>query len=895
MSYYQDLLAAAAKGELVLTVNKRLARHLQQLFAERMRCQGVTAWQTPVICSLESWLLRSLAELGEDWRLLSPFAAQRLWEEVIEDDLAGCGLGLLQVPAAAKQAAEAHRLLAEYAVALDGYPLTEDHWAFVRWRELYLARRQAGAWIDDELLPKVVCEGLSRGELSAPKAVWLVGFDEVTPRVEQLRQSLQLVECQVRQLPPAQSPVGERLRLACADAAGEVRQAARWARQLLEAGNEGIGIVVTDLNQYRLLIEKIFREELDPESLLRLDDEEDRFSLSLGASLAEQGPVTAALELLAAGPSLSLDQLSFLLRSPYLQGSLAEGNNRARLERAIRGLRVERLSRSRLQTLCGQNEKRFAGCASPGFAVLLETLARGEAGSRKRLASDWARQFTQTLQAAGWPGERPLGSREFQIVKAWQEKALAGLIALDGVTGPMERSMALSLLRRLATETPFQAEGVASPLQVVGLLEAAGLDFDHLWVMGLSEDCLPAAPRPNAFLPSALQKACAMPHASAERELDFARKVAGRLFAAAPRIILSHPTQQGDCPVRPSPLLAELPAVAQVSPWPGHNPVAVLQNHPAALETLVDPQGPALEPGELVSGGTFILKDQALCPFRAFAHHRLGAKALDSAQLGLDPMTRGTLLHGALEQFWRLTGSQINLLSLDDQQLESRLAASVDFALQQQFGETAPELSAPLLTIERRRLTELTRDWLLAVECRRAPFAVAALEQPHQETLGGLTINTKVDRIDQLADGSRIILDYKTGRSELGDLLGERLLEPQLPIYATRGGEGGEGLAAVVFALVRRGECAIKGVARESGLLPGVAALAGSRAAEQQGIADWAELLERWRTQLEQLGAAFVSGAAAVDPVDLQKACKFCDLGGFCRIGETALDDEEEP
>lgn len=894
MSFYQGLLDAAATGELVLTVNKRLARHLQQLFAQRMRDRGASAWQTPVICSLESWLLRGLNELGEDWRLLSPFAAQRLWEEVIEEDLERCGQGLLQVPVAAKQAGEAHRLLAEYAADLNGFPLTEDHLAFLRWRELYLARRQAGDWIDAVLLPEIIGQSLSRGELNAPQAAWLVGFDELTPRVKQLRQSLIHAGCPVRELPSAQSPVGELWRFPCADAASEVRQAASWARELLEAGSEGIGIVVSDLNQYRLLIERIFREELDPESLLRLNDEEERFSLSLGSSLADQGPVTAALELLAAGPSLSLDQVSFLLRSPYLQGFVTEGNNRARLERAIRGLRIDRLSRSRVQSLCGQNEKRFAGCASPRFAELLEALARSEAGSRKRLASDWARQFTQTLQAAGWPGDRPLGSREFQVVKAWQEKALAGLIALDGVTGAMDRSTALSLLRRLATETPFQAEGSASPLQVVGLLEAAGLSFEHLWVMGLSEDSLPAAPRPNPFLPTALQKACAMPHASAERELDFARQVAGRLFAAAPRVILSHPTQQGDCPLRPSPLIADLSAVMQVALCPSHNPATVQREHPVALETLIDPQGPALAAGELVSGGTFILKDQALCPFRAFAHHRLCAKALESSHLGLDPMTRGTLLHGVLEQFWRLTLNQTNLLSLDDQQFAARIAESVDVALKEQFSDTAAELSAPLLTIERHRLTELTREWLLAVECQRAPFEVAAMEEPHQETLGGLTFNTKVDRIDQLADGSRIILDYKTGRSELGDLLGERLLEPQLPIYATRAGEGGDELAAVAFALVRRGDCAMKGVARESGLLPGVAALAGSRQAEQQGMADWGSLLQRWRNQLEQLGAAFVSGAAAVDPVDLQKACKFCDLGAFCRITEAGLSAEEE-
>ena len=894
MNSYPSLLDAAAGGALVLTVNKRLSRHLQQLFVQRMREQGATAWRTPAICSLEAWLLRCLAELGEDWRLLSPFATQRLWEEVIEEDLTRSGFGLLQVPAAAKQAMEAHRLLTEYGADPRRFALSEDHQAFARWRELYLARRQAGQWIDAPLLTEVIVRGLERGELAAPGAAWLVGFDEMSPRLESLKSALQRAGCQVHSLPPAQDPQGERRRRPCADAAAEVRQAARWARDLLEAGAENIGIVVTDLNKYRLLIERIFREELDPQALLALDDEEDRFTLSLGGSLADQGPVTAALALLAAGPTLSLEQLSFLLRSPYLGGAQAEGNNRARLDRAIRSLRVDRLSRSRVQTLCAQNDQRFAGAASPLFAALLGILAQGEAGQRRRLASDWVRQFTQTLQAAGWPGERPLGSREFQVVKAWQEKTLAGLIALDGVTGMVDRATALGLLRRLAAETPFQAEGAASPLQVVGLLEAAGLSFQHLWVMGLSEESLPAPPRPNPFLPPTLQTAYDMPHASAERELDFARRVISRLFAAAPRVILSHPAQQGDCPLRPSPLIAELPLCTEPVAMTSHSPVAVLQQHPVALETLLDQAGPPLQQAERVAGGTAILKDQALCPFRAFAHHRLATRALDRAQLGLDPTTRGTLLHGVLEQFWRLTRSQLNLLALEDGELQARLAASVDFALQQQFGDLALEAAAPLLALERRRLAELAREWLLTVECRRAPFEVAALEEPYQEFLGGLTFNTKIDRIDRLDDGSQVILDYKTGRSEVADLLGERLLEPQLPIYATRVREGSEELVAVAFALVQRGDCTMKGVAGEAGVLPGVPALTASRQAEQQGIADWNSLLERWRIQLERLGEDFVAGSAAVDPVDLQKACTFCDLGAFCRIAEADLQGEGE-
>ncbi len=891
MIQYQAVLAGSHRGELVLTVNKRLARHLQQLFTQQMEQRNARAWTTPTILSLDSWLLRCLAGTGRDGRLLPQFALQRLWEEVIESDLDAQGFALLQVPLAARQAAEANRLLEEYGAEPTAYPLSDDHLAFLRWQRSYRRRLEAGGWLDDTHLTKLICQGLLEGAIPSPKTAWLVGFDEIGPRVARLCAALRESGCTVQELPPAHAPAGECQRWPAPDAAGEVRAAARWARGLLETGQERIGIVVTDLHQYRPLVERIFLEELDPGALLRLSDEEDCFSLSLGESLGEQGAVTAALALLGAGPSLTLDQASQLLRSPYLGGSLAEGHSRARLERALRSLRSPRFSRNRMKTLGLRNEGRFAGCACPQFVEVLEALERGE-GRGRRPAGEWALLFSQTLEAAGWPGDRPLSSREFQVVKSWHEKVLSGLMALDGVSAPLDRPTALFLLRRLAMETPFQPEGQGGPLQVVGLLEAAGLAFDHLWVMGLSEEALPAPAKPNPFLPPALQIACAMPHAGADRELAFARQVLARLSAAAPRVIFSYPGQQGDCHLRPSPLIAALPLSATLELPPSHHPVSLLRRRPPTLESRPDLRGPALAPGALAAGGTGILRDQALCPFRAFAHHRLGARGLDAPQPGLDPVTRGTLLHRCLEQFWRSTRGLAGLLELDDAALDQRLEQSVAAALAEELAERPQELASPLIAIESRRLLELVREWLLGVECRRAPFEVVALEQPHQAEFGGLVIQTQVDRIDRLGDGTEVILDYKTGRNEVADLIGERLLEPQLPIYATH--RDGVEKAAIAFALVRRGECGFKGVARASGLLPGVNPLAENRLAQAQGLSEWPQLLDRWQQQLEELGRAFVAGAAAVAPVDAKKACQFCDLAAFCRIAEAALLPEEE-
>jgi hypothetical protein len=129
----------------------------------------------------------------------------------------------------------------------------------------------------------------------------------------------------------------------------------------------------------------------------------------------------------------------------------------------------------------------------------------------------------------------------------------------------------------------------------------------------------------------------------------------------------------------------------------------------------------------------------------------------------------------------------------------------------------------------------------------------------------------------------------------LDSLLAERLLEPQLPIYATT--SVAEPADAVAFAQVKRGGCKLLGITRDAGMLPKVAAVADNKQAQELGLTSWPQLLSHWRTQLEQLASDFVAGAAAVDPVSFEAACKFCDLAGLCRIAEAqsvATDGEGE-
>jgi len=877
MNYLDRIITASAAGALVLTANKRLFRYLRDQFDQQMLMQGESVWPTPQIFSYEAWLNRCANDLGNGWRLLNQQQQQCLWEEQIESSSRGTTLELLQLSKTAEKAIQAHRLLNEYGLSLDDQYLTEDQAVFSRWQQHYKDQCRQHDWLDQSDLPQLVCSALKQGQLEVPQQVLLVGFDQLPPGLSLLMEIINDTGGCCGEVSLQAEQNSQIASYAARDSKHEIETAARWARNLLDQGAESIGVVVPDLKMGRRQIERIFRQQIAPAATVALDDDETVFSLSLGGSLAEQGVVYAALECLAIGRQPNLEQISFLLRTPYLAGAHKEADSRAFFDQKLRSFRQQKFNLSRIKTL--SEEK-------PSLAILsqlFKTIQTAQQLKDKALPGVWAARFGDELFSLGWPGERPTASSEFQAVKMWQEKALSALVALDPIFKPISRQRAFNLLRRISQEIEFQLEGPVGPLQVVGLLESSGLHFQHLWVMGLGEAVLPARPQPNPFIPLKLQLDHDMPHASAARELQFAEQVISRLESAGDNVIFSYPLRDGDCPLRPSPLIPKpdsrmVPLLADLQ-----DPSTLLNLNPPRMESLLDQQGPGLTQ-TLVEGGTNLLKDQAHCPFRAFFHHRLQAQKFAEPVPGIAPMARGDLVHLTLELLWKQLQNQTNLLTLNQQQRVELVQAQVALAFSRYFEhKSAP--SEQLLQLEAERLNTLVQEWLVGVEMERDFFQVLETEQQHVEKLGPLQIRLKVDRIDQLADGSRIVIDYKTGVDlHAEDFLSKPLIEPQLPIYAVA--DADFKADGVVFAKLRRGECKFLGVVKEKGLLGKVRELVAYPQSLQLGITDWADLLVFWRQQLEQLAEDFVAGDAAVHPYDLKKSCQYCDLSGICRIQE---------
>ncbi|NOY62703.1 MAG: hypothetical protein GXP10_06025 [Gammaproteobacteria bacterium] len=916
------LIEALRSGATLLTVNRRLAAYLRDRFDRQRMAAGERLWPSADILPLNAWLERcwheqTAASVDAPRLLLSLTQEQVLWEQVIaaDDDHA---TALLQIPATAARVREAWLLSREWCLnlcaesalseALSG-TLSEEVKAFLRWSAHYSKRCREARWLDHSELPDAVAALFEQGALKPPPAIYLVGMGSLSPQLKQLFDGLTAVQCPVDvfQLPPRQ---GRAVRSAFADSTAEIDAAARWARYLLEhfeCYDDGhaatsnlppvaprIGIVVPDLGNLRSQIERIFRRVLATRTSADLPSgHATLFNISLGQSLSQQPMIHTALTLLEllSTPRIALDTLGHLLRSPFIGEADGEMSARALFDGWLRERGQLHYSLAEIAYFVSG---RGAWRGETGrFAARLDALLRNVVTYPKTAPLvEWIACFSQTLSTLGWPGERSLNSPEFQCFTAW--KALLVQYAQTASVLSSERvsaAAALSGLRRLATKTLFQAQTVGDvPVQVLGVLEAAGQQFDHLWLMGVHDEIWPTAPRANPFLPLTLQRQQGMPHSSAAHELAFAEQLTQQLLGDADRVVVGYPLSEGDRELRPSPLISALSEVdgRQLECSDVMDYTELIQAA-ARTERYDDQQAPPLRSGEAVRGGTALFKHQAACPFRAFAKVRLAATALADPQPGLNAMERGTLLHSALEQFWNDVSSSEQLHALDETALDERVQRVVSVAIEKMVRHTPKRFSPRFLALEQQRMSDLLQRWLLLEKARPA-FNVIATEQRKTVCVAGMELRTQIDRIDELSSGAQVVIDYKSGESKVAHWFGERPEEPQLPCYgafAQEGDSGGTSMAGLLFAQLKANDLKFKGLTEEDEAISGVNAFSAAKLT--QPFSSWDALTANWRRVLTELAEAFRDGCAEVDPKVPVETCKYCDFKPLCRIHEHSV------
>jgi ATP-dependent helicase/nuclease subunit B len=798
-------------------------------------------------------------------RVLSDVEERELWRSVI--DIAELAHDMLDPAGAARAARRARHTLREYDIPLQALidDKSEEVQALLAWNQGFEQRcrdlrcisadtlitgmaapQDAITWIESPQWRPVARRWLKRhGEMLLPQAV----------------------DAKALATMPAPS------------AGAELSAMAHWAGAALADEEFRAWICVPDLNRRRAEVADALDAILAPQRFdLRSDTAGAPYAIAGGTPLGGYASVRAALNTLAAGVGLlSFTQFSALLRAPELQASDSDASAAALADVVLRRRAcsdADLASWLNLADRVVQSE----GIVAVGAVQRLRASHRALSGPDVRRMSEWVSVWIAALEAGPWALRGRWSSTEYQAAERFRE-LLASLGMADAVLGSHSAESAQRILRRAVKDTPFQVQTGVPAVWVSGQLMDPWLNYDGLWISGCNDAQWPPPIAPVPLIPIRLQRRYGVISAGAETQLTLATDLQIRWQMRADQCIFSYADPGDGSRSTPSPLLPKSAhhklSVAHMQRPHWHS----LYESAPQLESLWDELAPPVLDNERTRG-VATLKAQSRCAFRGFAETRLDTQALEQPVPGFNERERGELVHHALEHIWsRLhDSSTLQALVPDGQHQLLNDAAGHALAIVCKLRDPGPRWHARELV----RLQNLLGKWL-DVERARAPFVVEALEGNVQlARFGGRDFRVRIDRMDRLADGARVLIDYKTGAAGV-DWRGERPDNPQLPIYALLRPEA---LVAVAYAKVNAADPAFVSESERRKIFN-----PRSPDTKLEGMPNFAALVDLWSRRVHRIADEFFSGRAEVAPT--LYACKTCHLQGLCRV-PASLEESED-
>ena len=863
------LYASLNKQSVLITSNQRLSRFRLQEFEKQQLKLGKTAWETPQILPWTTWLRQqwSHANIGV-W--LNKQQETLLWQTCITQDQE---VHVLNPKALSKQAMDARQILADFHIDPSCLQHAgEEHLALWRWQQSIQEKTE-------HYLSFQILEALQQIQTACSHThIVLDGFDSFTPAQMGYLEHLQQQGCSIHTVINDQPQAAIEL-YKYQDEETEIRQVCQQIRKHIEQHpKHTIAVLVPNLERIVPTIRQIFSDELAPTLSLECNSDEQGayFNISLGSPLANQPLIQTALHVLRLTQQYNLDYklINQLLLNPYVQGYHEEAEQRAALDVLLRQHNQYHLNIKQLLNVCQESDGDLSQFIHV-LEVILEQQQTLKDTPHKQLLSQWLSLSEPFLDSIFWNAQSFVLPYEAAQHENWKT-LINTLPTLDDFCGFITWSEALSHIQEHAFEHVFRpAPGLAN-IQIMGLLEAANLSFDHAFVMGMDDVTWPPAAKPHPLIPFDIQVQYQTPHANSEREWLYAQSVWQHIQHIAPTLSVSYACLKGGQEVQASPFVKHASEQTESSHTSSRYAL-YLQQHTATTTTIADSILPVTT-NENTHGGTSLIKAQSACPFQAFARYRLRLRGLETPTLGLTPAEQGTLLHAALEHFWKHAKNSTNLLQFIN---EGSLEQHVQQAAAHAWSAIKWLIPQDTKALETQRLQQLIQQWL-HFESTREPFTVTGFEFNQTVTLGTsstLVLHTKIDRSDKTASGHHIIIDYKTGLVSANKAMGDRPEEPQLPIYYMASQATNNQVDVLAFAQVRNGEVKFEGFSQEPDILPKLKAYKPRKNQPE----DWDTLTHHWQDTLNNLADEFMAGKADVSPKNAQ-ACTYCEFEGLCRV-----------
>lgn len=842
---------------IIITANQRQARLIGRKLTEN------TLIHLPNIITLEQWVKNTwlhLQDLGADDTqriLLDSKQETFVWEDIVRSETSLPTL--IDTESIAKYVRDAHIILNNYNIDTNLLATSND----VESQFLINVCKSFHQYLDQKNLCTqtqaiaTIQSAYSDKLLTPYSHAYLYGFIETYPAFDHL---LDLIAGGYTHIQNSTPKAQVLQRYALSDETREFEMAAHWAKeQITENPQAKIAVIVPNLTDTKSHIEHTFLKIFDPSFYRDNRQFETNRYVDISASdmLADTPVIHAILSLLnTAQYALNKDQIKGIASSPFW----GQGLDNARLHilewvnfysapiievnafnREYAKIEIQ-LATSKKHNDETEHNDLFTsdkltnisslsdntdfkeddtqdGLNSPAQKLLAFRHALRKAKAQPSFAH-WSEWLIAQLTTLDWPGPRTLNSYEYQAVQSFFS-VLNDMQNLDNVRrfGDVSLHSFTQQLNKQLAQTPFHVQTVQAPIQILGLMEAAGLPFDACWITNMSEQQLPASPNPNPFIPLELQTTYDTPRSSPAREYAYAQKLVEQLCQHTASIIFSY-SHNGENTVHPSPFIADIPLhfsdrepINERNDLPENNIKsiqsttgnAIARDYIKAIQTHdnfhIIPLGvaPIIPENEAIKGGSYYLGLHAKNPLYAFLNDRVGAITPNDENIGIHAMDRGTIIHNLMAHIYTLHTNKHDLTQwLTSENYIHELTQQTEDILNNYLKRQKKRIPTLLQNVEVSLLVKRT-DTFLKLEIQRPNFTVYAVEEPVKVTINKRHINLRIDRIDSIDDidngnnstnnnndqdaNSLIIFDYKSGSTSLSGLQTHPIYDCQLPLY----------------------------------------------------------------------------------------------------------------
>jgi len=837
--------------------------------------------QLPGIYSLNRWLKSEYQEfclidqVGDVINIMNGIEERLLWENIIKNDLKNQSFLKNQIDGITDKVISADSLIRENLISKNELKKNETHQEmhyFNKWRNQF-----DGYCLENKLFSRnsfieFFIEKQKEFGIIDNQELLLVGFDDNSPLYKDLINSLKKRN-ELKNYKAKEEKIKKQRKLECENVEDEIKEIIKWIK---ENSKKKLLIVSPALSRFQIKLQNEIDREIQP-NIYKEYDKNNIYNSNLKRPLSNEPIITAAINLLKLNnphsikPKLIYELLIFnnWIDSEYYM-------HREQLGNYIKDKKLPKISINSLKKLI-ENDSKLKELKLDSLKKTLLLIEKNQVlWSKKKDLNEWV-----TLTEEYWIEIKAnkinnLLSFEINNINSLF-KSLNQLKNNKIIDYPLVFEEYWEILFTQLENSPAPKGSNDFYIDINGFAENPIKKYDAVWLMNMNTNLWPGKIEFNPFLPKKLQKKYHIFDEIHIKKIDKVRL--NRLNSFGPDITISYSNKDIDTLLIPTPGYFDELKAKKIIPK-----VKEIDNK-KYLEKINDDKAPKILGDNInVSGGFRCLEHFHVCPAWSFYENRLHAKTYqEDDQEEISKMSRGNLIHELLEKFWKTHKNSINLTKMSEKALLKSIEI-LTHEVMSSYQVSKPHLNPSQIKLEGDYFKNLLYQWLCYEKLERPRFSVVESEEKYSVKIDRINFNVKIDRIDQYEDGSRLLIDYKTGsETPISQWKKSPITSLQMPIYTIFSGI--ENISATGIVYIHNNDVKLVGLSSYAQEPIDGMITAFSKQKLKTHEDQWSELIASWGVDINKLATGYLSGDAKVTYSN-EGELKYCAVKPLLRIAE---------